>query len=264
MTARSSPFNSLRVRLLVGIGFPLVLFLAIAVAALNLDRGVRNSWTIGIGLIAIVAVTILTTWRVAESVTRPVDHLRQAARQLLTGSFRMLPPEGPNEIAQLIVDFNHLGLSLTERNLSLREQEEGYRQYLVATSHLMWRTDADGRVDNDMASWRAFTGQTVEQVRGEGWLDAVHPDDRPRVREQWRHCVGTRTLFDVEYRLRSASGLYRSFVVRAVPVIAADGAVRQWIGACTDVSERAEMMSLRDEKEAAEAATRAKSEFLRA
>jgi signal transduction histidine kinase/CheY-like chemotaxis protein len=47
-----------------------------------------------------------------------------------------------------------------------------------------------------------------------------------------------------------------------VPVVDSDGAVRQWIGACTDVTDRAEMERLRNEKEAAEAATRAKSEFL--
>jgi PAS domain S-box-containing protein len=223
---------------------------------------VESSWTIGIGLAAVGGVSVLIAWRASASVTRPVDRLRRAAQQLLTGSFTMTPPDGPNEIAQLIVDFNQMALSLTERNLGLQEQEEGYRQYLIATAHLMWRTDASGRVDNGMASWRAFTGQTVEQVQGWGWLDAVHPDDAPRVREQWLHCVRTRTLFEVEHRLRSASGNYRSFITRAVPVIAADGRVREWIGACTDVTEHSEMVRLRNEKEAAEAATRAKSDFL--
>ncbi|HTU23215.1 MAG TPA: response regulator [Gemmataceae bacterium] len=223
---------------------------------------VQSSWTIGFGLATIGAISVVFAWRVSASVTRPVDRLRQGTQQLLNGSFTMVPSEGPNEIAQLIVDFNQMALSLTERNLSLQEQEEGYRQYLIATAHLMWRTDAGGRVDNGMASWRAFTGQTIDQVQGWGWLDAVHPDDAPRVREQWLHCIRTRTLFDVECRLSSASGGYRSFVARAVPVLAADGSLRQWVGSCIDVSERGEMARLRNEKDAAEAATRAKSEFL--
>ncbi len=41
-----------------------------------------------------------------------------------------MPPSGPNEIAQLMVHFNHLGLSLMERTSSLESQREGYRQYL--------------------------------------------------------------------------------------------------------------------------------------
>jgi PAS domain S-box-containing protein len=263
MTARPPLLNSLRARLLIGIGFPLVLFTALAIVSLNLSHlSMRSAGLLGLGLGGVFVLTVLVAWRVAASVTRPIDRLRQASQRLLTGSFTMETPEGPDEIAQLIVDFNQMALSLTERTLSLQEQEEGYRQYLVATAHLMWRTDAEGRVENDMASWRAFTGQTTEQVRGSGWLDAVHPDDRSRVWEQWLHCVRTRTLYDVIYRLRSASGSYRTFLARAVPVVAADGSVREWIGACTDVTDRAEMERLRTEKEAAEAATRAKSEFL--
>ncbi len=265
MTGRPPHLNSLRARLLIGIGFPLVLSLTIAVAALNLLDGLRlqgGTWTIGLLLAAVAGVILIVAWRVSTSVTRPLDRLRRAAQQVLTGSFTMETPEGPNEIAQLIVDFNQMALSLSERNLSLQEQKEGYHQYLVATTHLMWRTDADGRVSNHMASWRSFTGQTVEQVRGWGWLDAIHAEDRPRVLERWLHCVRTRTLYDAAYRLRSSTGAYHSFLARAVPVLAADGTVREWIGTCIDVTDRDEMARLRSEKEAAEAATRTKSEFL--
>jgi PAS domain S-box-containing protein len=224
--------------------------------------GTQSRWTIAVGLVVVAAVTVLVAWRVSSSVTRPVLRLRQTAQQLLTGSFQMERPQGPSEIAQLIVDFNQMGLSLSKRTLSLREQEEGYRQYLGATSNLMWRTDAEGQVDNDLPSWRAYTGQTPEQVGGEGWLDALHPDDRQRVRAQWQQCVRARTVFEVEYRLRSAAGDYRTFLARGAPIVGQDGAVREWIGTCIDVTARAEMERLRHEKEAAEAATRAKSEFL--
>ncbi len=226
------------------------------------ELSTQSAWTIGVGLAVVVVITVLVAWRVSASVTRPVDRLRRAARHLLTGSFRMEPPRGPTEIAQLIVDFNQMGLSLSERHLRPREQEEGYRQYVIATANLTWRTGADGRVDNDMASWRAFTGQTVEQMRGLGWLDAIHPDEREQARAHWLHCVGTRGRYEIEYRLRSAAGIYRTFLARAVPIVGPDGAVREWIGACLDVTERAEMDRLRQDKEAAEAATRAKSEFL--
>lgn len=265
MTGRPPLLNSLRARLLIGIGFPLVLFIVLALAALNMLDGLRaqgGRWTVGLGLVVVAGVILMIAWRVSVSVTQPQDRLRRAAQQLLAGSFTMESPAGPNEIAQLMVDFNQMALSLSERNLSLQEQKEGYHQYLVATTHLMWRTDADGRVGNEMASWRAFTGQTVEQVRGWGWLDAVHPEDRPPVWEGWLHCVRTRTLYDAGYRLRSSTGTYRSFLARAVPVLAADGTVREWIGTCIDVTDRDEMARLRSEKEAAEAATHAKSEFL--
>ena len=71
-----------------------------------------------------------------------------------------------------------IGLSLAQHVTSLREQEEGYRQYIGGVAQLMWRTNADGEVTADMPAWQAFTGQNGEQVRGAGWLDAVHAEDR--------------------------------------------------------------------------------------
>jgi PAS domain S-box-containing protein len=222
----------------------------------------QSSWAMGIALVVVVLFSVAVAWRVSLSVTRPVDRLREATRRLLAGSFTMERPEGPDEIAQLTTDFNHMGLSLTERAHSLEVQGEGYRQYLGATTHLMWRTDPEGRPGDDLPAWRAFTGQTPDEVSGLGWLDAVHPDEREAVRGRWLECVRDRAPYEVEYRLRSASGAYRTFLARAVPVTGADGAVREWIGTCIDVTERNENARLAREKEAAEARSRAKTEFL--
>ena len=222
----------------------------------------QSGWIIYIALVVVLAVSLLIAWAVSLGVTRPIDRLREAAAQLLAGRFEVATPSGPNEIAQLIVDFNQIGLSLVQHVSSLREREEGYRQYIGALSQLMWRTNADGEVVAEIPSWQAYTGMTPEQVRGRGWLDAIHPDDRREAEERWRKAVRERGLHESEHRLRSASGDYRCFGCRAVPVVNPDGSVREWIGTCTDITERKEKERLRQEKEAAEAASRAKSEFL--
>ena len=222
----------------------------------------QSGWIIYIALLVVLAVSLVIAWAVALSVTGPIDRLRKAAGQLLAGRFEVETPRGPNEIAQLIVDFNQIGLSLVQHVSNLREQEEGYRQYIGALSQLMWRTNADGHVVAEIPTWQAYTGQTAEQVRGHGWLDAIHPEDRQGAEERWRLAVRDRGLYESEHRLRSASGDYRCFGCRAVPVVNPDGSVREWIGTCTDITERKEKERLRQEKEAAEAASRAKSEFL--
>jgi len=222
----------------------------------------QSGWIIYTALVVVLAVSLVIAWAVALGVTGPIDRLRKAAGQLLAGRFEVEPPRGPNEIAQLIVDFNQIGLSLVQHVSSLREQEEGYRQYIGALSQLMWRTNACGEVTAEIPTWQAYTGQTAEQVRGHGWLDAVHPDDRGEAEGRWRQAVRERGLYESEHRLRSASGDYRCFGCRAVPVVNPDGSVREWIGTCTDITERKEKERLRKEKEAAEAASRAKSEFL--
>jgi PAS domain S-box-containing protein len=212
------------------------------------------------GLAVILAVVL--TLQSARAVARPVRRLQEAADRLLTGEFRSIPPEGPDEVADLIVRFNHMAITLAERAGALQGQEERYRTYIAAVSHLLWTTDPDGRMTGDLPTWRAYTGQTEAEMRGLGWLDAVHPEDRPAVEQAWHTAVRERIPYEIEYRLRAASGAYRHFAVRGVPIINADGSVREWVGTCTDITERKREASLRQAKEAAEARSRAKSEFL--
>ena len=120
---------------------------------------------------------------------------------------------------------------------ALRMREERFRSLVMATSQIVWSNTPDGRVVEDSPSWRAFTGQTYEQWRDFGWLDAVHPDDREAARARWLECVATRSLFEVRYRLRRTDGQYRWTEVRGVPVIETTGAIREWIGTNTDIHE---------------------------
>ena len=47
-----------------------------------------------------------------------------------------------------------------------------------------------------------------------------------------------KALYEAEYRLRAAAGDYRYFWARGVPVLAHDGSIREWIGTCTDITDR--------------------------
>src|SRR5262249_5962016 len=78
----------------------------------------------------------------------------------------------------------------------------------------------------------------------------------------WAAAVAAPGVFEDEFRLRDHAGQYRVFGSRGVPVFGPDGAVREWVGTCTDQTERLHQEELRRAKEAAEATSRAKSEFL--
>jgi PAS domain S-box-containing protein len=122
-----------------------------------------------------------------------------------------------------------------ERALRLREQR--FRSLVMASSQIVWTTAADGRVIEDSPSWRAFTGQSHDEWKASGWLDALHPDDRERIERLWTQCVARRTVFEAEYRLRRADGGYRWTAAKGVPMRDEDGAVREWIGANTDIHD---------------------------
>ncbi len=120
---------------------------------------------------------------------------------------------------------------------ALRQSEERYRSLVIATSQIVWTTDAQGQVV-DIPPWRAYTGQSPAEVKGWGWLMAVHPEDRERTTMAWKEALETKSLYDTEYRIRAIDGNYRYFAVRGVPVIVADGTIREWVGVCTDIQER--------------------------
>jgi PAS domain S-box-containing protein len=146
---------------------------------------------------------------------------------------------------------------------ALRQGEERFRSLVEATVAIVWTTPASGEFETEQPGWSAFTGQTFEQLKGWGWLDAVHPDDRPNTARVWSAAVATRSLYQVEHRLQRHDGQYRYMLVRAVPILEKDGRIREWVGVHTDIdAEKQAETATRAAKEAAEAATRAKSEFL--
>ncbi|MEQ8765772.1 MAG: PAS domain S-box protein [Planctomycetota bacterium] len=120
----------------------------------------------------------------------------------------------------------------------LRLSEERHRALIRATAQVVWTTDSEGRVVDDSPSWREFTGQTLEEWKGWGWLDALHPDDRESARKVWIQAVESRTIYSIEYRLRRHDGEYRWTAARSVPVLDPSGEVREWVGMNTDVTDR--------------------------
>ncbi|MFO0863425.1 MAG: ATP-binding protein [Gemmataceae bacterium] len=145
----------------------------------------------------------------------------------------------------------------------LRRDEQRYRSLVQATTAMVWNTPASGEFETDQPGWSKFTGQSFEQLRGWGWLNAVHPDDRPNTAKVWSAAVASRSMYVVEHRLRRHDGQYRHMMVRAVPILDKDGSIREWIGLHTDIDDRKRAEEeLRRARDAAASANRIKSEFL--
>jgi PAS domain S-box-containing protein len=121
---------------------------------------------------------------------------------------------------------------------ALRKSEERYRCLVEATAQIIWDTTANGKFGTPQPGWSAFTGQTYEELKGWGWLNAVHPDDQAHTVQLWSNALANGTLCEVEHRLRRYDGEYKYMSVRAVPVFEADGSIREWIGVHTDITER--------------------------
>jgi PAS domain S-box-containing protein len=128
--------------------------------------------------------------------------------------------------------------------------EQRYRALVRAASSLVWTTSPDGQIA-DMPEWRAFTGESVEQIRGWGWLNSLHPDDRARAAAAWQQAVDARAVYETEYRIRRRDGVYIWHRARGAPILETDGSVREWVGLCLNIELRKQAEEKRIKAEAA-------------
>jgi PAS domain S-box-containing protein len=120
---------------------------------------------------------------------------------------------------------------------AVRSAESRWRALVEASAQIVWTADSAGNVIESSPSWRAFTGQSIQQAR-DGHFGAIHPDDQARVSTEWRQAVTARTAFELEFRLRHVSGEWRWTLARAVPLRGTDGSVTSWVGMNIDITER--------------------------
>jgi PAS domain S-box-containing protein len=167
-----------------------------------------------------------------------------AGQQVRHWAFSWFPSHDPDGditgVALIAVD-------ITDRQNSeeaVRRSEERYRSLVQAGAQVVWVTTPTGEIAEDSPEWRWITGQSAEEYQGNGWLDAIHPEDRDRVERDWRDCTATGKVFDSRYRVRTKTGSYRHYDVRAVP-IERDGKIVEWVGASTDVTGQREAEEMR-------------------
>lgn len=149
--------------------------------------------------------------------------------------------------APLWSDGTIAGLVLVFRDVSeqhvaeqaLRANEERFRTMAQAVPSFLFETDAEGGNIWTSDGWCQFTGQTQEEVRGHGWANALHPDDRAANIDRWVACMRDGVPFESRQRLRRGDGSYAWVVAKALPVRDERGAVSRWLGSVTDVDELA-------------------------
>ncbi len=103
---------------------------------------------------------------------------------------------------------------------------------------MIWRSRVDADCDYFNERWLSFTGRTLEQEKGSGWAQGVHPDDFHRCLTCYLDHFQRREPFEMEYRLRRYDGVYRWIFDRGVPFTDDTGTFAGFIGSCVDVDER--------------------------
>ncbi len=164
-------------------------------------------------------------------------HLRKDGRRVfIEGTTRVLV--GADGVLR---GYLKIGQDVTERRQTeeaLRASEARVQAIANMVPDLLWSNDAAGAADWFNDRWRAYTGQTLDDARGDGWAEAIHPEDRERSVANFRGAIESGDMLRQEHRIRGRDGDYRWFLVQAVPLRDENGEVARWVGACTDIHEQ--------------------------
>lgn len=195
-------------------------------------RGTR--WlrvTLIVGLAANVSVAVMLL--VHTFVTEPASEIPLHQRLVGASVFAML-------ISVAVAVLAWRNLLRREANLRHGEGERLFRKYADTSPLMLWVNDVDARCIFANKAWRQFTGQSLEQIVGDGWADPIHPDDRQRVYDDFMERASRRESVYIEYRVRRHDGVYRWILDTGYPRYDESGQYEGYSGGCTDVTERRE------------------------
>ena len=149
-----------------------------------------------------------------------------------------------------IIGSSKIARDITERKRAEKELKKSERRFrLMADSApmLIWLSGPDTLATDFNKAWLEFTGRTMQQELGEGWIRDLHPDDVHRHLETYAHAFEKKQEFTSEYRMRRHDGQYRWMLDQSVTRFLDDGTFAGYVGYCLDISDQKETTAARIE-----------------
>ncbi|MDH7489966.1 MAG: PAS domain S-box protein, partial [Anaerolineae bacterium] len=142
---------------------------------------------------------------------------------------------------------------ITERKRmeeALRDSERRYQTLAEMSPMGIFRTDAQGKTTYVNPRWSQISGADPQDALGDGWTQAVHPEDREKTLSGWREAVREGVVSPAEYRFLRPNGTVAWVMGLAVPEVDDQGNVVGYVGTITDITERKRMEEALRESEA--------------
>lgn len=127
---------------------------------------------------------------------------------------------------------------LMKRYVSIiKDREQNFKTLADSGQALVWLSGTDKLCTYFNKSWFEFTGRSIDQERGNGWAEGVHPDDLQRCLDIYVGSFDRREKFSMDYRLRRHDGEYRWLQDDGSPRYDSNGEFIGYIGYCLDITE---------------------------
>jgi len=130
---------------------------------------------------------------------------------------------------------SHTGSRARRTDEALCAIEDRLRLIIDTIPIIVWRKSPDGSGDFLNKHFREYTGLSLQDGMGWGWMNAFHPNDISK--EEWREALAAGKPFEKEARLRHADGQYRWFLIRAVPLRDELRNIVEWYGTSSDIED---------------------------
>jgi PAS domain S-box-containing protein len=161
---------------------------------------------------------------------------------------------GRDELDRLPLAINEMlcALARTQRDAgeAIRFSERRYRTLAHLLPVGIFRADADGGYVYTNERWSEIAGLSRLEALGDGWAQAIDPEDRDRVVAAWRDTVDHGSTFKAEYRFLNAEGRVNCVIGMATAEKDRFGDILGFVGTITDISDRVEVEeALRESEE---------------
>ena len=149
-------------------------------------------------------------------------------------------PLGQQEFTWLGLFANQAAVAIANARAegALQSSERNLAAIVNTIPTTAWTARPDGYCDFLNQGWLDYTGMTAEKAQGWGWSEAIHPDDRKKLVEEWQSCLASGNPVDTEARIRRFDASYRWFLIRANPLRDESGNILKWYGTCIDIEDR--------------------------
>lgn len=188
----------------------------------------------------------ITKRLLAQGIVRDVEYqFRAKGGKVLVGlaSAEVIEVQGEQCMLAVVADIT----DRVQAQQALAESERRFRLMADSAPVLMWMAGADKLCTDFNKEWLRFTGRTLEEELGMGWVQSVHPEDRESCVRVHASSFEVKRQFTVEYRLRRHDGCYRSIIDRGVPRFLEDGGFAGYVGCCIDVTDEKEAKAIQRE-----------------
>jgi len=148
-----------------------------------------------------------------------------------------LNAELENRVAERTQELEQKAKALQKLNNDLGQKNQELDAIVQTAPDIIFSRQADGSRDYISGRFYDYTGAPPASAVGLGWLEYVHPEDKPQSLLHWLHCVESGETYESEYRMRRADGQFRWFRARAVPLRDAHGDIIKWYGTCSDIHD---------------------------